>query len=237
MSESSIDNWTGGAAAPEATEAPPAASWYLDESVEGVGDRPEWLEPKYKTVAEQAKAYKEVERRLGQSQGQAPEEYDFEPYKEVFDVDNPFMVNLKTSAKDLKLSQDAFDKILDPIAKYQQSLIPNPDDEIKKLGDHGPAKIKTVNTWASNHLSEKAMDTLSRISNTAEVVELMDEMRQLHYQTVSRVPTNMQTITKPTLLSPETIQNEIVNNYQKYQQDPAYRQEMSNKLKQAFGED
>jgi len=236
---SGIDTWTGGETTPEAQASPEVvhAAWYLDESVEGIGARPDWLEGKYKTVTEQAKAYKEVERRLGQSQGQAPEDYEFGDYAELFDGENEHIAALKANAKDIKLSQDAFNKLIDPIAKYQRSMIPDMDAEIAKLGEHANAKINTVNTWAKNRLSDKAFETLGKISNTADVVLLMDEMRQLDYTAQSRVPTNMQVVARPVLQSPEAIQNEIVNNYQKYQADPAYRAEMSGKLKQAFGED
>ena len=56
-------------------------SWYLMEGIPGQGDRPDFLEPKYKTMAEQAKAYKELQKALGATNG-APDDYDFGEYKE-----------------------------------------------------------------------------------------------------------------------------------------------------------
>lgn len=214
-----------------------SVAWYLDEGIPGTGNRPDWLESKYNKVSDQAKAYKEVERKLGAQSSAAPEDYEWGEYANNFEIENPHMSDLKNKARELRLSQEAFQQLIDPIAKYQQSLMPNTDEEIKKLGEHAQAKINTVNTWATNHLSDRALETLGRISQTADVVEMIDEIRQLHHQTMSKVPTNMTNISKAVVISPESVQQEIVTNYAKYQEDPRYRQEMQMKLKQAFGED
>ena len=51
------------------------ATWNLSEDTPGKGDAPEWFKAdKYKTVADQAKAYKDLEGRFGSFTG-APEEY------------------------------------------------------------------------------------------------------------------------------------------------------------------
>lgn len=210
-------------------------SWYLDEGIPGSGDRPEWLESKFKSVKDLANSYKELEKLKGVS-SQAPEDYDWGDYQELFDVQNPHLSDLKNKAKELKLSQEAFKAIVDPFAAYHKSLMPNVDEEIAKLGKDADTKINTVNTWASNHLSDKALETLGRISQTADVFEMMDEIRQLHYQTQSKVPTTVQP-TKAEIYRPEDIQNEISANYERYKSDGAYRNELNRKLKQAYGED
>lgn len=213
------------------------SGWYWDENVPGVGARPEWLKEKYGKVVDQAKAYIDAEKRLGASDTVAPDEYELSDYSESLDLENPHIVDLKNKAKELRLSQEALKNLIDPIVKYQQSLLPNVDEEIKKLGDHAQTRINTVNTWATNHLSEKAVETLGKISHTADVVELIDEIRQLHFQTQSRVPTGNQGQQKIVMVTAESVQNEIVQNYARYQNEPAYRMELQNKLKQALGED
>lgn len=220
----------------ESQEGQPSP-WYWDEGAPGTGDRPEWLEPKYNKVVDQAKAYKEAEKKLG-AQGQpAPEDYEWGEYSELFDVQNPHMADLKNKAKELKLSQDAFKALVDPFAAYHKSLMPDTDAEIAKLGEHAQSKINTVNTWASNHLSDKALETLGSISHTAEVFELMDEIRQLHYSTQSKVPTNMQAMSKVDVVTPESVQQKIADNYERYKNDGTYRAKLNAELKQAYGED
>jgi hypothetical protein len=216
----------------QANEQP---AWYFDDNTPGQGDRPDWLEVKYNKVSDQAKAYKELEKKLGNNP--APEDYDWGSYKDVFDVENPHLASLKSKAKEMRLSQEAFNNLVDPLAKYHQSLLPDTDAEIAKLGEHANAKIDTVNRWASNHLSEKSLDTLGKVSNTAEMVELMDEIRQLHHQTISKVPSSMNNVgMKATVITPEMVQREIETNYAKYSNDPDYRYELQQKLKQAYGE-
>jgi DNA topoisomerase IB len=223
------------APAPSASES---SAWYWDEGMPGTGERPEWLKGKYGKVVDQAKAYLDAEKRLGTEQvSSAPDDYDWGEYKDLFDVENPHLADLKNKAKDLRLSQDAFKALVDPFANYHKSLMPDTDAEIAKLGPHADMKINTVNTWASNHLSEKALTTLGQISNTAEVVELMDEIRQIHSQTLSKVPTNIQADSRTIIVTPEQVQQKIVENYERYQKDASYRQQLNNEMKQACGED
>ena len=55
------------------TPASDAPSWFIDEGRAGVGERPSWLSDKFKTAADMAKSYSELEKKFGT----APEEYDF----------------------------------------------------------------------------------------------------------------------------------------------------------------
>lgn len=212
------------------------ANWYIDEGVLGAGDRPEWLESKFKTVKDLATSYKELEKRVGGG-GTAPEDYDWGDYKELFDVENPHLADLKNKAKELKLSQDAFKALVDPFANYHKSLMPDVDKEIEKLGEYAKMKIDTVNQWASNHLSDNAIETLGKISHTADVFNLMDEIRQLHSQTLSKVPTHVQASARIETISVEQVQQEIVENYDRYKGDSSYRNQLNAKLKQATGEE
>lgn len=222
--------------AQEQTNSSESSQWYLEDGIPGVGERPQWLEAKFKNVKELATSYKELEKFKGVNKS-VPEDYDWGDYKELFDVENEHLADLKNKAKELKLSQDEFKNILDPLAAYHKSLMPDVDAEIAKLGDHAQNKINTVNTWASNHLSDKALETLGKISHTADVFQLMDEIRQLHYQTVSKVPTNMQAQSKVDVITPEQVQEKIVNNYDLYQKDSAFRAKMQQELQQALGEE
>ncbi len=223
-------------AAPETTNESEGSAWYWDEGVPGTGERPEWLKSKYGKVVDQAKAYLDAEKKIGSEPSAAPEDYEWGDYQELFDVENPHLADLKNKAKELRLSQEAFKTILDPFAAYHKSLIPDTDAEIEKLGPNADAKINTVNQWASNHLSDDSLETLGRISQTADVFKLMDEIRQLHYQTQSKVPTNV-SVGKAEIISAEQVQNEITENYDRYKSDSNYRRELNQKLKQAHGED
>ena len=210
-------------------------AWFLDEGVPGPGSRPEWLDQKFKSVKDVVHSYKELEKRLGSNAG-APETYDPKEYAELF-AETPLLPNLTNKAKELKLSQETFEAVLGEFATYQKSLMPNIDEEMKKLGDNPQRRLDTVNQWATNHLSEKAIETLGKISYTAEVVELMDELRQMHFNTSSKVPTGSQAAEKFKPLSVSEVEQEMQSNYKRYTDDPNYRAEIQRKFAQAVGEE
>jgi len=210
-------------------------AWYWDDEKPGDGERPEWLDAKFKSIKDLAASYKELEKHKGLNV-QVPEDYDLNDYAELMDLESPHIANLKNKAKELKLSQDAMKQLVDGFANYQKSLIPNTDEEIEKLGPNAKVRIDTINRWASNHLSEKSLDTLGKISSTAEVFDLMDELRSLHVQTASKVPTGHAPV-KAEIESITDIQNEMINDYARYERDPKYRQEITRRLAVATGED
>ena len=71
MSEESMlppaDTDTGGSEGESATtNNEPESSWLWGENVPGTGDAPEWFNSaKYKSIADQAKAYPELEKKFG----------------------------------------------------------------------------------------------------------------------------------------------------------------------------
>ena len=43
--------------------------YFLAEGIKGVGEAPEWLDKKYKTVSDQAKGYAELSKKFGAFRG------------------------------------------------------------------------------------------------------------------------------------------------------------------------
>ena len=113
-----------------------SANWWLTDGVPGVGQKPEYLSPKYKTLAEQAKAYNELHKTLVNTQG-APEQYEFGEYEQHLDFNNPSMQKFMNFAKTNRFSQDAFKEIVGTLVEYQKGQIPNIDAEIARLGPDG----------------------------------------------------------------------------------------------------
>ncbi len=92
----------------EGTETP---SWYWDANTPGQGDRPEFLPEKYKSVADVAKAYKELESRLGT----APKEYDFSKGESWIESDYEPFQQMAEFAKSKHVPQDVMDKMLETV--------------------------------------------------------------------------------------------------------------------------
>ena len=208
-------------------------TWYFAEGVPGVGEKPDYLESKYKTLADQAKAYKEAQKLLGGLKP-APDEYDFGEAQEYIDKDNDYIKDFVSFAKENKIQQDAFQKIINTYVEYDKSRQPKPEEEIAKLGNDGMQKISTLQNWVKNNLSDGSRKALEKLPVKAEVVQMLDEVRQLHMNTLSKIPVETQKV-KVNTLTREDVEAEMLANYQRYQIDPNYRAQITAKFAQAVG--
>jgi len=224
---------TLGTPSTESAEVNEVPSWNWDSETPGAGDKPEWLREKYGSVSEQAKAYVEIEKRLGMTR--APEEYDMTKYDKFFDLENEHVVKISTNAKRHNVSQDVVDDLLDPIIKYHESLIPSQAAEMEKLGAGAQNKIDTINTWATNTLSDDSLDAMAALGSTAKTVKLFDEIRQKFSMTESQPPGTMQNLSTQKVETEKDVMQEIITNYSRYEKDGAYRDSLNAKLDQITG--
>lgn len=214
----------------------PTADWWLADGVPGVGEKPDYLSPKYKTLAEQAKAYDELYKTVRNTSG-APEQYEFGEYAEHVDPANPHMQKFMNYAKENRFSQDAFKEIVGTLVEYQKGQLPNIDAEIAKLGPDGARKIETVQTWAENTFSQEALDTIGKIAKNADVINMLDEMRQYVHHTASQPPGSNMAGEPFVKLTRSEVEAEMKQNYKRYTSDPRYRAEISEKFRQAVGDE
>lgn len=168
---------------PAAPEAPVVDSgdWYYDDNIKGEGSRPDWLKPKYKSAADQAKAYVEVEKKLGAFKG-APEEYDLalpDHPDIVFRKDDPVLGEFLENAKKNGVSQEYVSELLGTYAHAMTMHLPNPDAEMKKLGARASEEIQILGQWASSNLTPSEFETFKRMTTTAESVRLFEKMRRI----------------------------------------------------------
>lgn len=230
-------------AAPVPQDAPAATNpdtWFWDEGVPGSGPKPAWLKDKYgNKVAAQAKAYVEAEKQLGQLGSSAPDSYDFADLKEKLDTANPHLQKFMETAKKNRLPQDTFKDIMGTLVEYEQSKLPNRDAELAKLGDNPQAMIDTIERWASNTLSQDALDTIGQIGTNAGVIKMLDELRQLSLHQQSQPPGSAAAPKDFVVLTQADIEAELAvpANGQRYINDPKYRAEISRKLRIIHGEE
>ena len=79
--------------------------YFLTEGIKGTGDTPEWFKAdKYKSIADQAKAYTELEKRFGGFKGAPKDGYQA---PEGIEQDDALFAELKTFAEETNMSQDA----------------------------------------------------------------------------------------------------------------------------------
>jgi len=206
------------------------AAWHWDDNTPGQGDRPEWLQPKFKSVAEAAKSFNELEKL----KGSAPQEYDlskgeawiepaYEPFQEMLDL-----------AKSKHVPQEVMDKILDSVGSYLDEFKTDMAEEKTKLGEKATERLQILNNWAKSNLSQKAYNALTTGMRTAEQIEALEEIRSKMLSNNTMVPGANNSVASGNMTI-EEYRSELNANYTKFKTDPAYRKEMNRKLESIVG--
>ncbi len=173
-------------ATPPAGEGtPPSApivtgDWYYDDNLKGSGARPDWLKDKYKSAAEQAKAYVEVEKKLGAFKG-APDAYDLslQDFPDIkFSQEDPLLKDFLTNAKTNGVSQEYITEILNTYAQALTFNIPDADAEMKKIGANAAQDLQILSQWAGNYLSAEEHKVFASLVTTADAFKVFDKLRQ-----------------------------------------------------------
>ncbi len=183
----------GVATPPPAEPATPAAplaanqnapEWFLSEGVKGAGEPPAWYKAdKYKTVDAQAKAYVDLEKRLGSFTG-APKDgkYEMKLPEGVageFDSTHPLFQNFNTWAGENQLSQDGYNAVLGMFAEYEASLTPDLASIKADLGADADTRIGSVASWAKANLSSEQYGKLREATsgvNAAVVIQAIESI-------------------------------------------------------------
>jgi hypothetical protein len=156
------------------------AGWWYDENLPGEGERPEWLKDKYKSAAEQAKAYNELDKKLGKFKG-APEEYDLtlpEMPDFKFEEGDPMLSDFLNMAKDAGASQEFVTSVLNHYVKTQSFYAPDPQQEMEKLGVNAKQEISHLADWASQRLDKNEMEVFKGMVVTADAVRVLQKLRR-----------------------------------------------------------
>lgn len=201
------------------------SGWMWDENTPGQGERPQFLPEKYKSVADVAKAYKELEARLGV----APSEYDFSKGEGWMEPDYEPFHEMADFAKQHHVPQAVMDKMLESVGLYLDEFKPDLNEEKAKLGEKATERLQVLNNWAKANLSEKAFEVLSGTMRTADAIEALEEIRSKMLSQNTMVPNGNASATQAGMTM-EEYRSELQANYAKYKTDPHYRKEMERKL-------
>lgn len=158
----------------------PPASWYWADNQPGDGDKPEWLNGKFKTAEQQAKAYTELEKKFGAFVG-APESYDFSStlgqYEGLdYDADSDTFKSLAGLFKENNVNQKFADELMDLWAKDQVAQRVTQEDVLEQLGEQGERMVRTIANYGSQNLTSDELDTLQGMMNTSEQVGLLHKV-------------------------------------------------------------
>ncbi len=212
------------------TPITPSGDWYYDHNLKGDGVRPDWFKgDKYKTVTDQAKAYSEVEKKLGAFKG-APEKYDLAiaDYPDLkFSDEDPLIKDFIESAKANGVSQEYVTELLGVYAQALTQGVPDPDAEMKKIGVNAEQDLQILSQWAGNVLSQEEFGVFKNLVTTADAFRVFDKLRN-----AGVAPEVTETNKNNAFESKEQVLAMI--NDPRYDQDEAFRAEVRAKLSRAM---
>ena len=208
--------------------------WMLAEDIQGQGDAPEWFKSsKYKTVADQAKAYAGLESKLGSFTG-APEDGYQVVMPEGLDVeipdDDPMLDRFNEWAKESGLSQEAHTELLGLYVNSVMESFPDVEAEVKRLGPDAQERISSMVQWGKANLEQQDFETLQSLVNTAEGFQLIEKLRSMTRETQVTAADNV----KPTNGMTEEKLFELVAD-ERYASSPSFRAEVEAKFKDFYG--
>lgn len=153
-------------------------AWHLADGTPGTGDKPAWFKSdKYKSVAAQAEALPALEAKLGPAaeligvpeQGYAVPALPQGMEGEV-DPNDPLLKGFMGVAKDMGLSQKAFDRVVQHMrgvlveqATAEQARL---SEAVAQLGANLPARVDAVKTYLTQHVGAEAFTALDEAIGT-----------------------------------------------------------------------
>ena len=149
--------------------------FFLSEGIKGVGDLPEWYKAdKYKSVAEQAKAYTELEKKFGGFTGEPKDGYSL---AEGVEADDALWGELVEFGTKQNMSQAAMNEAWELLTAQEQAIEEvSLETEMAKLGDNAVERIKVVEQYMKNNLDSNTYEELRYAVNSAESVQLIEAL-------------------------------------------------------------
>lgn len=186
-----------------ATQEQETPSWYWvnpsddNEGVAGNGEAPEWYKGgKYKSVAEQAKAYTELEKKLGAFTG-APEEYAL-PEDADLDISDPMYKTFMEIGKKHGMNNDMFTETVTAVAQLQaKQAEESMAHELKQLGNNADYRLKNISDWAMSRLSIDEFEAFQGMLTSAKAVQAVEKIMKQSMGT--KVANENQVVATPTV--------------------------------------
>ena len=213
--------------APESTNM----EWFFSEGVKGEGEKPEWMKDKYKTMADQARAYGDLEKKLGEVRGAPKDGYKFDGIEGV-DQDDPMLAHFSETFKELNLSQEGFERVLSEFNSLQTSMVTTDmEAEMKKLGPNGKAEVTQINSWINNTFDDETAATVRGWVATADDMRALQALKS--FQPRSSIPNQSDMINVASFESSSEIKSEMTSNWARYKDDEGYRNSMMSRMTNA----
>ena len=149
--------------------------YFLSDGIKGSGDTPDWYKgDKDKSVAEQAKAYTELEKKFGGFTG-APKDGYSGP--EGIEGDDALLQELTEFATKTNMSQEAFGDAWELLSAQGQAVEQvTQEQEIASLGDNAQERIKNVEGYLKNNLDAEVYEEVRNLVTDARSIQLVEHL-------------------------------------------------------------
>ena len=149
--------------------------YFLSDGIKGSGDTPDWYKgDKYKSVAEQAKAYTELEKKFGGFTG-APKDGYSGP--EGIEGDDALLQELTEFATKTNMSQEAFGDAWELLSAQGQAVEQvTQEQEIASLGNNAQERIKNVEGYLKNNLDAEVYEEVRNLVTDARSIQLVEHL-------------------------------------------------------------
>lgn len=145
---------------------------------------------KYKTPEDLEKGYKELSAKLREKAPEAPEKYNFDlsddedlkQYKALENLnlsEDPIVQAMEPVLKKHNITQEAASDLVKTYLQSELSNVPDPGEEMKKLGENGQQVLNEVKTFVGRNLSESEQEIVNRWAGDAESIKLLHKMAQM----------------------------------------------------------
>jgi hypothetical protein len=213
---------------PTESETPEIPTWHWDENTPGTGGRPDWLPEKFKTVADAAKSYSALEKRVGS----APAEYSLEKGEGWIEPDYEPFQDMLSLAKSKHVPQDVMDSMLESVGKYLDEFKVDPAEEKARLGEKADERLGLLDNWIKSNFSPETQQAFATTLKTADAILALEEVRNKMLSNTTTIP-NSNHEAQPQTFTLQDVQAEMTKNLDKYKTDPQYRREMQAKMEVA----
>lgn len=223
------------------------STWNYAEGVPGIGEPPEYFKKdKYANITEQAKAYRELEKRFGSFTG-APEEYAVNIAEELTEKgieitkDDPLYEEAIKFAKESHMSQEGFDNMMNLYAMSKLSEIEQVNEfkqnELKSLGPRAQERINSLVTWGKANLPDELYEGFEAMPINANAVKALEHIIQMT-RSAPITPSNGQpasgAVSEEELRQMQFEKDQYGN--RRLQTDPAFRAKFRKLSSQLWGE-
>ena len=160
-------------------------------------DRPEWLPEKYNSGEDLAKAYKQLESKLGSKEedirnsileeiqneafADRPENAGAYEMPESIDpemgVDNELLQWWSNHSFENGFSQEEFEQGVEMYAKAIEGTQPDLEAEAAKLGENASARIEAASMFANKFFPQEALPAIERMCETHEGIIALEAIK------------------------------------------------------------